>query len=59
MLFVFGVSIGANHELMDNLGRYGTHAVILALFGVAGSLLSSYLACRIMYKKNRKKGGDR
>ena len=37
MLFVFGLSIGSNDKLMDNLGKYGYQAFILALFGVVGS----------------------
>ncbi len=51
MLFVFGLSIGSNDKLMDNLGKYGYQAFILALFGVVGSLLASYLAYRFVFKK--------
>ena len=51
MLFVFGLSIGSNDELMNNLGKYGYQAFILAVFGVAGSLLASYLAYRFVFKK--------
>lgn len=58
MLFVFGVSIGTNDELINNLGRYGVHAAILASFGTAGSLLASYFACKVLFGK-KKKGGKR
>lgn len=58
MLFVFGVTIGTNGELTRNLGRYGVHALILALFGTAGSLLASYFANKLT-SRNSKKGGRR
>lgn len=58
MLFVFGISIGNNSELMNNLGRYGIHAAILASFGTAGSLLASYFAYKLLFGKKRK-GGEK
>lgn len=51
MLFVFGLNIGSNDELVGNLGKYGYQAFILAAFGVVGSLLASYLAYRFIFKK--------
>lgn len=57
MLFVFGVSIGANSELVSNLGKYGVQAVVLAVAGVAGSLLASYMAYRLAFRKKKKGGG--
>ena len=56
MLFVFGVTIGADDELTGNLGHYGIHAAILALFGTVGSLLAAYLAYRLTVR-NKRKGG--
>ena len=51
LLFVFGVSIGANRELIANLGRFGWQAVVLACLGLAGSLLAGYVAGRLLEKK--------
>lgn len=51
LLFVFGVSIGANRELIDNLGRFGWQAAVIACFGVVGSLLAGYAATRLMERK--------
>lgn len=51
LLFVFGVSIGANGELIANLGRYGWQAAVIACFGIAGSLLAGYVAGRLLYGK--------
>lgn len=55
MLFVFGITIGGNSSLVNNLGKYGAQAAILAVAGVAGSVIASYLAYRMIMKK--KKGG--
>ena len=54
MLFVFGISIGMNETLLQNLGRFGSQAALLAVFGVAGSLLSSYIAYHIFYREGGK-----
>ena len=54
MLFVLGLFIGSNDTTMSHFEKYGYHAAILAFLGVLGSLLISYLAYRIIYRK----GGD-
>ena len=54
MLFVFGVSIGSNQELVNNVGNIGLQAFILAFCGVAGSVLAARMAFSIFFKK---KGG--
>lgn len=51
MLFVFGLTIGSNDQLVGNLSKYGYQAFILATFGVTGSLVASYLAYRFVFKK--------
>ena len=43
MLFVFGITIGANKTLVDNIGDFGLQAALLAGCGVLGSLLASYI----------------
>lgn len=54
MLFVFGVSIGSNKELVSNVGNIGLQAFILAFCGVAGSVLAASMAFSLFFKK---KGG--
>lgn len=51
MLFVFGVTIGANKTLVDNIGNFGLQAALLAVCGVLGSLLASYLAFKVLSGK--------
>ncbi len=55
MLFIFGISIGANPTVVDNIGQYGAQAAVLAVCGVAGSLAASLIAHKLF---NRKGGGD-
>lgn len=57
MLFVFGVTIGSDTQLVANIGRFGAQAVVLALAGVTGSLVMSYMVYWFMFRK--KKGGKR
>ncbi|WP_300729323.1 LysO family transporter [uncultured Bacteroides sp.] len=54
MLFVFGISIGANRQLVDNLQSIGMQALVMAVCGIIGSVLAAGLAYRILLKK---KGG--
>ena len=55
MLFVFGITIGANRSLLENIGHIGIQAVVLAVAGVSGSVLAAYIAGRIF---DRKGGSD-
>lgn len=57
MLFVFGLTIGSDTQLVSNIGRFGAQAVVLALAGVTGSLVMSYLVYWLMFRK--KKGGKK
>ena len=52
MLFIFGITIGANQSLLNNIGEFGIQAAILAICGVlkSGSIF-------IAYKLFIKKGG--
>ena len=54
MLFIFGISIGANKALLRDIGTFGLQASLLAVCGVLGSLLASYVAYQLFIKK----GGD-
>lgn len=54
LLFVFGNSIGSNHDLIDNLYRFGWQALVIACLGVAGSIVAARAAQRIFFKKGGK-----
>ncbi|SHE34951.1 Membrane protein of unknown function [Bacteroides faecichinchillae] len=54
LLFILGVSIGSNNLIVDNLGKFGGQAVILAFSGILGSLVASRLILQIFFKKGGK-----
>ena len=39
LIFLMGLKTGLNRSVMDNLGRYGLDAALLALGAIAGSLV--------------------
>lgn len=56
MLFVFGITIGSNRSLMENVSDIGFQALIMAVCGIMGSVLAALLAYKFFYGK--KKGGE-
>lgn len=58
LLFVFGVSIGSNRTLLGNIAHLGWYAVIIALLGVAGSIVAARLFLYIWKEKAGKGGGE-
>lgn len=54
LIFVFGISLGSNKEIVSDFGHLGITAVIVALMGVAGSVLAAW-GLKSIIDKNRKK----
>ena len=48
LLFVFGVTIGSNRELIVNFGR---QAAVIACLGVAGSFAAVFVVRRYFFRK--------
>jgi hypothetical protein len=49
LLFLLGLAVGSNRELLQNLGNLGGQALVLSLGGIAGSLtLSMILHARFL-----------
>ena len=51
LLFVFGVSIGSDRNLIDNLYNFGWQAAVIACLGVLGSIVAARVAQRLFFKK--------
>ena len=49
-----GAAVGADDTIIDNLGRYGWQAAVIAILGIAGSIVAARAAKRILGK-----GGER
>lgn len=52
--FVFGISLGSNKEIVSDFGRLGITSVIVALMGVAGSVLAAW-GLKSVIDRNRNK----
>ena len=50
-LLGLGITIGANQSLLNNIGEFGIQAAILAICGVLGSLVASFIAYKLFIKK--------
>ena len=48
LLFILGVSIGSNSLIVNNLGKFGWQAIVLA---VLGSLIAARLVLQLFFRK--------
>lgn len=54
LLFLLGVSIGANHNLLCQLPTLGLDALVIAICCIAGSILASVIVTPLVIPRNRK-----
>lgn len=57
LLFVLGLSVGSNRQIIANLVHLGWQAVVLATLSLIGSVLAAFLVYRVILgkrKENRK-----
>lgn len=54
LIFVFGISLGSNKEIVSDFGHFGMTAVVVALMGVAGSVLAAWGLKSVIDKKRDK-----
>ena len=50
MLFVMGVKIGADENILKNVSALGLQALLFAAAGIAGSVLAASLLYRTVYR---------
>jgi len=53
-LFLLGLSVGLNREIIAQFGRLGLQAVIIALACVAGSLIPAWFVYHFFYAPGKK-----
>lgn len=51
LLFLLGISVGANQEIVKNLASLGWQALTLAVAGSVGSALAAWVVYRWFFKK--------
>ncbi|HEY5510032.1 MAG TPA: LysO family transporter [Prolixibacteraceae bacterium] len=51
LLFMLGISVGTNKEVIDNLGKIGYEAVAIAFASITGSVLLAALLFKVLFKQ--------
>lgn len=54
LLFVLGLSIGSNRLIVENLGRVGWQAAILAVLSLAGSIVAARIVFQLFLRKEKR-----
>jgi len=54
LLFLLGISVGTNQQVIHNLDKIGVEALLLAAASIAGSVLASYLVFKLIFKQHAK-----
>ena len=54
LLFILGIEVGSNEEIIRGLHTIGYEAVVLTLGGILGSVIAAWALWRALYKR---KGG--
>lgn len=56
LLFVLGLSVGSNRLIVENLGRFGWQAAVLATLSLAGSIVAARIVYQLFfYQKGEEK----
>lgn len=55
LLFLLGISVGANKEIVDNLVPLGGQALLLALAGTLGSVLAGWGVYHLFFKERSRR----
>lgn len=58
LLFVLGLSIGSNRLIVDNLGRFGWQAAILAVLSLSGSIVAARIVFQLFFKKGEERNEE-
>lgn len=53
LLFLLGVSVGANEDIVNNLGTLGMQAFLIASAGTLGSLLAAWAVYHYFFKERK------
>ena len=51
LLFLLGVAMGNNEQIMNNLGSIGLHAFIISIGAILGSIVLACIIGKVFFKK--------
>lgn len=51
LLFLLGISVGTNRDIMDNLGTIGVEALVITIGAVGGSVLCAWGIYKYYFSK--------
>lgn len=51
LLFMLGISVGTNREVIENISKIGFEAIIIAIASIAGSVLLSALLFKVLFRQ--------
>lgn len=54
LILVFGISLGSDKTIVNDFARFGLTAAAVALSGVAGSVLASWIAGRYVDRSTKR-----
>lgn len=55
LLFLLGITVGANKDVMDNLGTIGYEAMLITLAAVSGSVFCAWCVYRFFFSSSDRK----
>lgn len=53
LLFLMGLAVGGNPDIVDNLPHIGGQALVLAIAGTLGSLVAAWAVYRLFFKEKK------
>lgn len=51
LLFILGIEVGSNEQIIKGLHTIGYEAIVLTLGGTLGSVLAAWMLWRALYKR--------
>lgn len=51
MLFVLGISVGENRQIVQNLWRFGGQGLLIGVAGILGSAVAGWAAYRFIFRE--------
>lgn len=50
LLFILGIAVGSNEEILQNFDKIGLNAALISLFAVLGSISLAWMINKIFFK---------